>query len=67
MPEETLARIRAGLENDDETPGFGIVAAYRRLKLLFGEQCTFDISSISGLGTEITIRIPWVTELGEDK
>lgn len=67
IPEETLSQIRSGLENDDETPGFGIVAAYRRLKLLFGEQCSFDISSILGLGTEISIRIPWVTEIGEEK
>ena len=67
IPEETLAQIRTGLENDEDPPGFGIVAAYRRLKLLFGEQCTFDISSISGLGTEISIRIPWVTEIGEEK
>ena len=67
MPEdETLAELRAGLEND-ETPGFGITAAYKRLKLLFGEKVTFDISSISGVGTEISIRIPWVTEIGEEK
>ena len=66
IPEETLAELRAGLEND-ETPGFGITAAYKRLKLLFGDKCTFDISSISGVGTEISIRIPWVTEIGEEK
>ena len=66
IPEETLAEIRTGLENDD-TLGFGITAAYKRLKLLFGEKCTFDISSISGVGTEISIRIPWVTEIGEEK
>ena len=66
IPEETLAEIRTGLEND-ETLGFGITAAYKRLKLLFGEKCTFDISSISGVGTEISIRIPWVTEIGEEK
>ena len=66
MPEETLAELRAGLESD-ETPGFGITAAYKRLKLLFGEKCTFDISSISGVGTEISIRIPWVTEIGEEE
>ena len=66
MPDETLAELRAGLEND-ETPGFGITAAYKRLKLLFGEKVTFDISSISGVGTEISIRIPWVTEIGEEK
>ncbi|MBQ8075739.1 MAG: sensor histidine kinase [Oscillospiraceae bacterium] len=65
IPEETLAEIRCGLENG-ENLGFGITAAYKRLKLLFGEKCTFDISSISGLGTEITIRIPWVTEIGEE-
>ena len=65
IPEETLAEIRYGLENG-ENLGFGITAAYKRLKLLFGEKCTFDISSISGLGTEITIRIPWVTEIGEE-
>ena len=66
MPEETLAELRAGLESD-ETPGFGITAAYKRLKLLFGDKCTFDISSISGVGTEISIRIPWVTEIGEEE
>ena len=65
MPEETLAGLRRDLESD-EAPGFGITAAYKRLKLFFGEQCTFDISSIAGLGTEITIKVPWITEIGEE-
>ena len=66
IPEKTLNRLREELESE-ETTGFGIAAAYKRLKLFFGEQCSFDISSISGLGTEISIRVPWITEIGEKK
>ena len=57
MTEEALERLRNTLESDDGA-GFGILASYRRLKLLFGEALDFRIESVENKGTEITIRIP---------
>lgn len=61
MTEETLAEIRAGMESD-AAPGFGLVAAYKRLKLLYGDECSFTIHSEKGQGTEIVIVMPFVTK-----
>ncbi len=65
MSDEVLAEIRAGMESD-AAPGFGLVAAYKRLKLLYGERCSFVINSTVGEGTEIVIRMPYVTEVTEE-
>ena len=65
ISEEALAEIRAGMESDS-APGFGLVAAYKRLKLLYGEKCEFTINSTVGEGTEIMIRMPYITEVREE-
>lgn len=38
--------------------GYGLYSIQERLRLLFGDNHTFDISSSEGEGTEILIRIP---------
>ena len=65
MTDEALSDIRKGMQSD-AAPGFGLVAAYKRLKLLYGEQCTFTIRSEKGEGTEIEIEIPVMTEEAEE-
>ena len=57
LPPEALKQLRESLESDEGT-GFGVLASYKRLKLLFGERLDFQIDSVENKGTEITIRIP---------
>ncbi len=56
LPPDKLASIRASLQED--ASGFGLVAAYKRLRLMYGEQCIFTIDSLPGEGMTIAISIP---------
>ena len=57
MSEEALVQLRRKVEDEDET-SFGLVAASKRLKLMYPDVCSFVIDSSPGLGTSITIRFP---------
>ena len=61
MSPETRLRLWEALEQDEGT-GFGMLASYKRLKLMFGEDLDFRIESEENRGTVITIRIPIQTE-----
>lgn len=62
MNPEALQALRESLERD-EGSGFGMKASYKRLRLMFGGGLKFDIESAENRGTEITIRIPYQTEV----
>ena len=62
MGPEALQALRESLERD-EGSGFGMKASYKRLRLMFGSDRGFDIESTENRGTEITIRIPYQTEV----
>ena len=62
MNPEALQELRESLERD-EGSGFGMKASYKRLRLMFGSDLSFDIESTENRGTEITIRIPYQTEV----
>ena len=62
MGPEALQKLRESLERD-EGSGFGMKASYKRLRLMFGSELQFDIESAENRGTEITIRIPYQTEV----
>ena len=49
--------LRRKVEDEDET-SFGLVAASKRLKLMYPDACSFEIESSAGFGTSITIRFP---------
>ena len=55
-PEERSGLLRQ-LEAD-EAKGFGLISAYKRLQLMYGSQCRFEIESTPGAGTSITITFP---------
>lgn len=57
MDEEELKNLKTKIQNEDTT-SFGLVAAYKRLKLLYGEEFRFDIVSKKDSGTSIKISIP---------
>jgi len=57
MDEDTLASLLNKIRNEDTT-SFGLVSAYKRLKLLYADAVDFDIVSKAGEGTTIVIRFP---------
>lgn len=61
MDEETLENLRSRIMNDDHS-SFGLVAAYKRLGLVYGAARTFTIESEPNEGTSITIQIPFKTQ-----
>lgn len=66
MEQEELDALRERVANEDST-SFGLVAASKRLKLVYGERCTITIHSEPGVGTTITIRIPQKTEASHEE
>ena len=61
MNPETLEKLRTSLAQD-EGSGFGMLASYKRLKLMYGDELDFQIESEENRGTEITVRIPYRME-----
>ena len=57
MESADLEGLKERVLNEDTT-SFGLTSAYKRLKLLYGEDCSFDIESIPGEGTSISMKIP---------
>ena len=61
MPPEWLARLTRTIE-EGERVGFGLSTVHERLQLFFGPPYGLSISSQPGVGTTVTIRIPWRKE-----
>lgn len=62
MDEETLIKVKESLEAE-HAAGFGMAAVYKRLKLMFGNECSFDITSEKNEGTKILVCIPTVEKI----
>ncbi len=65
MDGETLEKLRHQIATDDPS-SFALVAAYKRLRLVYGSDCTFSIDSEPNVGTAITMSIPYKTEESND-
>ena len=63
MSPETLGKLRESLESSEGT-GFGLMASYKRLKLMFDRDLDFRLESEESEGTAVTICIPMRTEEG---
>jgi len=61
MEASELMQLRERVENGDSS-GFGLLSAYKRLRLMYGEDFNMTINSSPGVGTEISIRVPVRTE-----
>ena len=61
MSPEELKRIVSSLDSN-EAPGVGVFAVWQRLKLTFGDRCSFNIESEQDVGTTVRIRIPYAPE-----
>ncbi len=62
MDRASLEALRESLLRDEGT-GFGLLASYRRLQLMYGEDLDFDIDSEENRGTVIRIRFPYRREV----
>ncbi|MBO4243371.1 MAG: sensor histidine kinase [Clostridiales bacterium] len=65
MSEEELLDLKARVLNEDTT-SFGLTSAYKRLKLLYGDECSFDIESTPGESTSIKMSIPRKAEIDDE-
>ena len=61
MQLEALQALRDKIAAEDST-SFGMVAASKRLRLVYGAACSFTVDSRPGCGTTVTICIPEKTE-----
>ena len=66
MTGEELTALRGRITTEDGT-SFGLLAASKRLKLLFGTDCTFSIDSDPERGTVVKIDIPVRREDAHEK
>ncbi len=64
MNQTELNELKKRVLNEDTT-SFGLTSSYKRLKILYGEDCRFDIESTPGKGTSISIRIPGKAEIDD--
>ena len=64
MNQSELNELKKRVLNEDTT-SFGLTSSYKRLKILYGEDCRFDIESTPGKGTSISIKIPGKAEIDD--
>ena len=64
MTQQRLAHLRKAME-EEEKVGFGVSAVNQRLKLMFGQEYGLSLDSREGVGTTVTIRIPYREEGGK--
>ncbi len=62
MDKEELDKLRQRVI-DEDTTSFGLISVYKRLRLLYGDECRLDIDSTPGEGTSISIHIPGKAEI----
>ena len=65
MPTEELESLKTRVLNEDTT-SFGLTSSYKRLKILYGEACRFDIESVPQEGTSISIEIPGKADIDNE-
>lgn len=57
---EELKFLLSNVDGKNTRGCVGLTNVYRRLKLYYGKDFTFDIESTLGVGTKVTVRIPEV-------
>ena len=57
MAPERLQQLRQSLDTEEQV-GFGLRTVYRRLRLLYGAQCSMELESEPNVGTTVTLRFP---------
>lgn len=74
MDEETVLRLRMRLKEYDRTNllpgekhGIGMVNIYRRLRMFYGQDFSFSITSKIGCGTSVRILVPEGVNIAEEE
>ena len=65
MQKDELESLKTRVLNEDTT-SFGLTSSYKRLKILYGEACRFDIESVPQEGTSISIEIPGKADIDNE-
>ncbi len=65
MDSEELESLKTRVLNEDTT-SFGLTSSYKRLKILYGDACRFDIESKPREGTSISIEIPGKADIDNE-
>ena len=65
MNKEELESLKTRVLNEDTT-SFGLTSSYKRLKILYGDACRFDIESTPQEGTSISIQIPGKADIDNE-
>ena len=65
MDSEELESLKTRVLNEDTT-SFGLTSSYKRLKILYGDACRFDIESKPQEGTSISIVIPGKADIDNE-
>ncbi len=65
MSSEELENLKTRVLKEDSS-SFGLTSAYKRLKILYGDACSFNIESIPQEGTSISIRIPGKADIDNE-
>ena len=58
MDEEALNNLKELINAPHEKGGIGLPNIIQRLRLFYGDEYTFEVSSIVGKGTTINIEVP---------
>ena len=62
IKKDKLSFILSNLENSKESEHYGLYNVNERLKLTFNEMYNINITSEYNLGTEVTIKLPYISE-----
>lgn len=68
MSAERLAMLRKRLQSGEREPevgkrgGFGLLNVHERIRLHYGSECGLEIDSKAGVGTKVSIRLPFDEE-----
>ena len=65
MSREELESLKSRVLSEDTT-SFGLTSSYKRLKILYGDACRFDIESLPQEGTSIMIEIPGKADIDNE-
>lgn len=64
MTQQRLLELRSAMERDERV-GFGLSAVNQRLRLQFGREYGLSVASREGVGTTVTVRIPYTEKEGK--
>lgn len=62
ITEDRLQAIKMSMNDPQQQVGYGLSSVHQRIKLYFGESYGIQIESESGIGTVVTVELPYQTE-----